>query len=238
MKRQEDDCRLLAASLDWTVTEVYDDNDMSATNRRNKRQGLPRMLADADSGHGDAVIAWHPDRLYRQPGELEDLMDVLDSPELDVELRTVRTEAIDRGVAAAMRFLRQGGHLAAGEDYLGSASRPEGLISTTRLWRGALPPSGLRAGRGFLSCPESGQGLDGLKDQRPRLGPVDGMSVQLSERLEVLHHLVRRCDLHGSRQRLVVHAFVVKGCERLDGPHGPLRRGRDDPQRHRRQIHR
>ncbi|WP_432101033.1 recombinase family protein [Streptomyces sp. WAC 04229] len=95
VKRQEDDCRLLASSLGWTVVEVYDDNDMSATNRRKKRKGYHRMLADIESGHIDGVLAWHPDRLYRQPRELEDLMDLLDSPDLDVELRTVRTGTID-----------------------------------------------------------------------------------------------------------------------------------------------
>jgi DNA invertase Pin-like site-specific DNA recombinase len=52
------------------------------------------MLADMESGHIDAVIAWHPDRLYRQPRELEDLMDLLDSPDLNVELRTVTAGAI------------------------------------------------------------------------------------------------------------------------------------------------
>ncbi|MFC4609763.1 recombinase family protein [Streptomyces maoxianensis] len=94
VKRQEDDCRLLAASLGWTIVEIYDDNDMSASNRRKKRKGYHRMLADIESGHIDAVIAWHPDRLYRQPRELEDLMDLLDSPDLDVELRTVTAGAI------------------------------------------------------------------------------------------------------------------------------------------------
>ncbi|WP_430376729.1 recombinase family protein [Streptomyces sp. B1-3] len=94
VKRQEGDCRLLAASLGWTVVELYDDNDMSASNRRKKRKGYHRMMADIESGHIDAVIAWHPDRLYRQPRELEDLMDLLDSPDLDVELRTVTAGAI------------------------------------------------------------------------------------------------------------------------------------------------
>ncbi|MDC2953351.1 recombinase family protein [Streptomyces gilvifuscus] len=93
VKRQEDDCRELAASLGWNVVEVYDDNDMSASSRRKKRKGYHRMLADIQSGHIDAVIAWHPDRMYRQPRELEDLMDLLD--DLDVELRTVRAGAID-----------------------------------------------------------------------------------------------------------------------------------------------
>ncbi|WP_216586833.1 recombinase family protein [Streptomyces brasiliscabiei] len=95
VERQLKDCKPLATQLGWNVVEIYDDNDMSATNRRKKRKGYHRMLADMQSGHIDAVIAWHPDRLYRQPRELEDLMDLLDDPELDVELRTARTGTID-----------------------------------------------------------------------------------------------------------------------------------------------
>ncbi|MDX2913783.1 recombinase family protein [Streptomyces griseiscabiei] len=59
VKRQERDCRALIAQLGWTVVEVYNDNDMSATDRRKKRKGYHRMLADMQSGHIDAVVAWH-----------------------------------------------------------------------------------------------------------------------------------------------------------------------------------
>ncbi|WP_200306659.1 recombinase family protein [Streptomyces adelaidensis] len=46
VKRQEKDYRALITQLGWTVVEMYDDNDMSATNRRKKRKGYHRMLAD------------------------------------------------------------------------------------------------------------------------------------------------------------------------------------------------
>ncbi|SPE99993.1 recombinase family protein [Streptomyces sp. MA5143a] len=67
VKRQEKDCRTLTARLGWTGVEVYDDNDMSATDRRKKRRGYHQMLANMQSGHIDALVTWHPDRLYRQP---------------------------------------------------------------------------------------------------------------------------------------------------------------------------
>ncbi|MGW2064870.1 recombinase family protein [Streptomyces sp. NPDC001937] len=60
VKRQEHGCRLLVASLGWTVVEVYDDNDMSASDRRKKRKNYHRMLDDIESGHIDAVVTWHP----------------------------------------------------------------------------------------------------------------------------------------------------------------------------------
>ncbi|MEU9785543.1 hypothetical protein AB0H92_32060 [Streptomyces phaeochromogenes] len=45
---------------------------------------------------------------------------------------------------------------------------------------------------------------------RARIGAVYRVTVQLTESLEVLDHLVRPCDLHRRRQRLVVDPFVVE----------------------------
>ncbi|ROP53313.1 recombinase family protein [Streptomyces sp. PanSC9] len=88
VKRQSDDCHELAERLGWKIVETYDDNDMSATNRRKKRKGYARLLADIESGHVDAVLAWHPDRLYRQPRELEDLIDLIEANEVDIKTYT------------------------------------------------------------------------------------------------------------------------------------------------------
>lgn len=46
VKRQEDDCRLLAASLGWKVVEVHVDNDVTAADRRKKRKDYLRMLEE------------------------------------------------------------------------------------------------------------------------------------------------------------------------------------------------
>ncbi|MFE4918978.1 recombinase family protein [Streptomyces sp. NPDC056661] len=88
VKRQEDDCRLLAASLGWKVVEVYVDNDVTAADRRKKRKDYLRMLEDVKSGHIDAMVSWHPDRVYRQPAELEDLIIIVE--EHKTEIATVK----------------------------------------------------------------------------------------------------------------------------------------------------
>ena len=49
------------------------------------------MLADIRDGRIDAVVAWDLDRLYRQPRELEDLIDLADQKHL--ALATVGGEA-------------------------------------------------------------------------------------------------------------------------------------------------
>ncbi|WP_371538434.1 recombinase family protein [Streptomyces sp. NBC_00466] len=93
VQRQEDDCRVLAASLGWKVVELYVDNDVSASDRRKVRKGYRRMLADIESNHIDGVLAWHPDRLYRQPAELEDLITLIEAN--DVEIRTKMAGELD-----------------------------------------------------------------------------------------------------------------------------------------------
>jgi DNA invertase Pin-like site-specific DNA recombinase len=93
VKRQEDDCRLLAASLGWKIIGLYLDNDVSASDRRKVRKRYRQMLADIESGHIDAVIAWHPDRVYRQPAELEELILLVER--MDTEIRTCLTGLID-----------------------------------------------------------------------------------------------------------------------------------------------
>ncbi|MEV5475822.1 recombinase family protein [Streptomyces sp. NPDC052207] len=93
VRRQEEDCRLLAASLGWKVVEVYVDNDVSAADRRKVRKRYQQMLVDIESDHIDAVIAWHPDRVYRQPRELEDLIDLIEAKE--TEIRSCLTGRVD-----------------------------------------------------------------------------------------------------------------------------------------------
>ncbi|MGH3899239.1 MAG: recombinase family protein [Pseudonocardiaceae bacterium] len=68
--RQESDCQELATQLDWTVTEVFTDNDISAYSGK-RRPAYHAMLEAIRSGAVDAVLAWHTDRLHRSPAELE-----------------------------------------------------------------------------------------------------------------------------------------------------------------------
>ncbi|MDX3712770.1 recombinase family protein [Streptomyces europaeiscabiei] len=110
VKRQEDDCRLLAASLGWKVVEVYVDNDVTAADRRKKRKDYIRMLEDVQSGHIDAVISWHPDRLYRQPAELEDLIIIVE--EHKTEIATVKAGDLDLSTPTGRLVARMLGAIA------------------------------------------------------------------------------------------------------------------------------
>ncbi|MGA8417269.1 MAG: recombinase family protein [Candidatus Dormiibacterota bacterium] len=76
VERQLEDCRQLAADLGWSVGGEYVDNDVSAYSRTRKRPEYTRMLGDLRDGQCDAVLAYHVDRLYRRPIELEQLLEV------------------------------------------------------------------------------------------------------------------------------------------------------------------
>src|SRR5205807_989252 len=75
VRRQEADCRGLAARRGWEVAEVYVDNDVSAYSGR-MRPAYRRLLEDVKAGHVDAVVVWHLDRLHRRPAELEEFFEV------------------------------------------------------------------------------------------------------------------------------------------------------------------
>ncbi len=89
--RQEADSRALAERLGWDVTEVYVENDTSAYRRRKVplpdgtvalrviRPAFRKMLDDLASGHVDALICYDLDRIARDPRDLEDLIDVVET---------------------------------------------------------------------------------------------------------------------------------------------------------------
>jgi site-specific DNA recombinase len=90
--RQQEDCLELATSLGWDVHEIYTDNDISATSGK-PRPEYRRMLGDVDSGLVDAIIAWHPDRLYRRPQDLGELVDVCKRS--NAQIATVNAGTVD-----------------------------------------------------------------------------------------------------------------------------------------------
>jgi site-specific DNA recombinase len=106
--RQEADCRQVADRNGWDVGAVFVDNDVSAYDRRRKRQGWAQLLTALEAGQFDAVIAWHPDRLYRQMRDLLALIELCDRGRVriatvtagDVDLSTATGRAVAKTVAA------------------------------------------------------------------------------------------------------------------------------------------
>ena len=85
VERQEQDCRRLAEQRGYRVVEVYTDNDLSAFLRKKPRVNYLRMMDDLRAGRVGVVVVWHLDRMYRQPRELEDMIDLCANGERRVE---------------------------------------------------------------------------------------------------------------------------------------------------------
>lgn len=76
VRRQDEDGRKKAKSLGLTVIDTdYTDNDVGASTKSKKpRPRYKAMLADAEAGKFDYIIAYSNSRLTRRPMEYEDLI--------------------------------------------------------------------------------------------------------------------------------------------------------------------
>lgn len=119
VQRQEQDCRELADRLGWDVADVYVDNDLSATTGV-VRPAYQRMLGDMRDHRLDGVIAWIPDRIYRQPVELEELITIADAN--NIQFATVKAGSIDLSTSSGRLVAR----------ILGAAAKHEVEIKSER----------------------------------------------------------------------------------------------------------
>ncbi|MDP9328034.1 MAG: recombinase family protein [Actinomycetota bacterium] len=103
VRRQESDARKLAAQRGWEVVEVFTDNDTSAYAGR-PRPAYERLLGALRLGEVDAVIAWHPDRLYRHPRDLETFVETVEAAGATVA--TVSAGELDLSTASGRMVAR------------------------------------------------------------------------------------------------------------------------------------
>jgi site-specific DNA recombinase len=113
VEQQERDCRTLADRLGLVVRKVYCDNDISASSYSRKvRPAYRRLLRDIQADPAD-IVCMHTDRLYRQPRELEDLVDAVEK--LGVTVHTVQAGEIDLSTGSGQMIARMLGAAAAHE---------------------------------------------------------------------------------------------------------------------------
>ncbi len=103
VNRQLTDCRALCAARGWHVADEFVDNDIGAYRGRLRPEfeRLRTMLKDGDLEH---LVVWHPDRLTRQPRELEDLIALLDAS--GVQVATVTAGEYDLSSATGRMTAR------------------------------------------------------------------------------------------------------------------------------------
>ncbi len=86
VERQLEDCLALATRKGWELTPTpYVDNDVSASRYSRKRRPQYRdLLGAVREGKVNRIVAWHMDRLYRQPKELEQLIDMAEAGQVEI----------------------------------------------------------------------------------------------------------------------------------------------------------
>lgn len=97
MDRQERICREIAERLGLAVVDsfVFIDNNRSAWKRDRKRPGWDRLLTAIQSGNVMHVLTYHPDRLMRQPRDLEELLTLADDQDLTLHGQANRRDLSD-----------------------------------------------------------------------------------------------------------------------------------------------
>jgi site-specific DNA recombinase len=71
-----DDCGKLGLSV--SPNHIYVDNGASAWQRNRKREGWDELIKAARRGEIKHIVCYHPDRLMRQPFDLEELLSISD----------------------------------------------------------------------------------------------------------------------------------------------------------------
>lgn len=103
VERQREDCMELCARLGVVEPVVFMDNDISAYGNK-KRPGYLALLERVRQGPS-RIVAWHVDRLYRKPRELEDLIDLVETHPIRIE--TVRGGGFDLNTHEGRLMARQ-----------------------------------------------------------------------------------------------------------------------------------
>lgn len=82
VRRQREDCEMLAAERGLDIVAVFEDNSRSAM--KGRRPQYQEMLGAVRAGEIDAVLVWAVDRLYRRLSDLQDLTRALKVHEVPV----------------------------------------------------------------------------------------------------------------------------------------------------------
>ncbi|WP_347058466.1 recombinase family protein [Blastococcus sp. HT6-30] len=112
--RQLEDCRKQAAGLGWPTPEEYVDNDFSAYSGK-RRPAFQRLLDDLTAGACDGVVMWAPDRLTRQPRELELFLDTAEAAGVQHIKFVTGLAGVDLASRSGIAMLRIMGAMAADE---------------------------------------------------------------------------------------------------------------------------
>lgn len=114
VERQKKETFELAERKGWTITGIYEDNNVSASKYSKKaRLEYQRLLKDIQEGQYDAGVFWDQDRLVRKPMELEEF--VLICERAGLRLLASIGDSINLSTGDGLLILRIKGAVAAEE---------------------------------------------------------------------------------------------------------------------------
>lgn len=101
VRRQDEDCQALADRRGWQVVATFTDNDVSAL-KGQQRSGYKAMMASAQQGEIDWIVAYGLSRLWRNRRERADGIEALSQAQVGVAL--VKGSDIDLTDAAGRMY--------------------------------------------------------------------------------------------------------------------------------------
>lgn len=160
IQRQQEDCLAHAATLGFDDPQVFIDNDVSAFDG-GRRNGYDALVAQVRAGVTH-IIVWHVDRLYRQPRELEDLIDLVEQHPVRIE--SVRGGGFDLNTTEGRLMARQLVAIAAYESGHKSdrVKRANKRLAEQGAWHG---PARYGYGPGGVLIPEQAAAIRQMADR-------------------------------------------------------------------------
>lgn len=174
----------------WTYSDIYSDDDYTATSRR--RPALERMLADAASKGFEAVLVYKIDRLSRR---LKDLIDIVEEfAKYGIGFKSI-TELIDTTTPEGRLMFHQFGSFAQYERELISQRVSSGRDKRLKLglWPGGNPPYGYRLKDNKLQVVEKEAKVIRLMFEL-YLNKNYGV-MNIAKHLNEMHLKTRKCEL-------------------------------------------
>ncbi len=91
VERQLHDCRELVANQNYQLVREFIENDTSAYRPQGRRPQWQSLVEMVRQGKLEVIVAYHTDRLYRHPMDLEQIVDDVHA----VRIETVRSGVLD-----------------------------------------------------------------------------------------------------------------------------------------------
>ncbi|TFC09875.1 recombinase family protein [Cryobacterium algoritolerans] len=103
--RQVADCRQKALDENLSVVAEFVDNNRSAYDRRKKRPEWEKLKLLIADGAIEGIVVWHADRLYRHPGDVNEIIDLIETG-AGLEIFACQSGRVDLNTSAGKMVAR------------------------------------------------------------------------------------------------------------------------------------